>query len=116
MAINVATILTAVKAVGSHPITQGGSLATLITGGLYAASIAGVVIPTWAFTVGPLAGYALYRFLPKRIEDEIDNTANEIVDIAKEVPQTYSAPSDFPNAPNENPTPNNLNKESETKT
>lgn len=33
--------------------------------------------------------------------------ANKLIEM---LPKAYSAPSDFPNAPNDNPTPNNLNK------
>ena len=97
--MNVAALLNGARAVASHPITKGGSLAALISGGLYAAQFAGVAIPSIAFSAGPLAGYILYKLLPKKIEDEIDATAEKFVDIATTIPQTYSQPSDFPNPP-----------------
>ena len=113
MPFNISALLTGAGAVAkstaAHPITKGGSLAALITGGLYAASAAGIVIPEIAFTFGPLAGYLLYKFLPPVAQAEIDGTAAKVVEVFNDIPdiKTYQEyPSD--NMPID--TPNNLNQ------
>ena len=101
MAFNVSALIDGAKAVAGHPITKGGALASLISGGLYAATIAGVAIPAWALTAGPLAGYVVYRLLPKKTEDQIDAVAAEVVAVATEIPTTYADPDkDFPTGKN----------------
>lgn len=109
--MNWAAILDGAKTVAAHPVTKGGSLAVLISGGLYAAQFAGIAVPSIAFSAGPIAGYILYKLLPKKIEDDIDNVAKEVTDVVTEIPQTYAAPTDFPNACPQDTgktTPNNL--------
>ena len=75
--------------VAKSPVAKGGSLATLIGSGLYLATFAGVAIPTWAFSAAPIAGYLLYRVLPKSIDDKIDGAAEQVAEVVNEVPNTY---------------------------
>jgi hypothetical protein len=97
--VNIAALITGASAVSksvvSHPLSKGGGLAALITGGLYVAAAAGVVIPEIAYTVGPVAGFILYKLLPKSIEDQIDQTAQKVVDLDNLIPEvkTYD---DYP--------------------
>lgn len=86
--------MTGAGAVASHPITKGSALSVLITGGLYAASAAGIAIPGLAFTLGPLAGLLLYKFLPPKVQQEIDDTATKVIDTFQEIPKTYD---EYPN-------------------
>jgi hypothetical protein len=90
MAFNVSALMSGAGAVASHPITKGGALSALITGGLYAASAAGLAIPPLAFTLGPIAGLLLYKFLPPKVQQDIDDTATKVVDTFNEVPTTYA--------------------------
>lgn len=84
--MNISTLFTGLKSVAGHPITKGGSVATIITVGLYTASAFGILIPMWAFTAGPALGYVAYRLLPKSVEDQIDQAAAKITEIATELP------------------------------
>lgn len=90
MVLNVTALLAGAKVVAQHPLTKGGLVMSLVSGGLYAASLAGVAIPGWAVTVGPILGYIAYRLAPKGVEDDIDAVAIKITDIANDVPQTYA--------------------------
>lgn len=96
MGVNLSVILkgtTAVsKSVAQHPITKGGALAALVTGGLYIAAAAGIAVPEIAFTIGPVAGAILYKFLPKSVQDEIDAAAQKVADIDQMIPEikTYA--------------------------
>ena len=110
MAFNLTALISGANAVANHNVTKGSALAALITGGLYAAGAAGLVVPPLAFAVAPVAGLLLYKFLPVKAQQEVDAIAQQITDVANEVPNTYSAPTDFPNPPPTNPAPNNLNK------
>ena len=85
--LNWFALLQGAKTVAAHPITKGGSLAALVTGGLYAASFAGIAIPELAFTVGPLAGYVLYRFLPVNTQKEIDDATQAVIDGLGKLPE-----------------------------
>lgn len=86
MPFSVTAVLGGLKSFAAHPITQGGALGALVSGGLEVALLAGVAIPGWAFTAGPLAGYLLYKALPKPWEQKIDDTATYLVNVAGEVP------------------------------
>lgn len=90
MALNVTALLAGAKVVAQHPLTKGGLVMSLVSGGLYAASLAGVAIPGWAVTVGPILGYVAYRLAPKAVEDDIDAVATRITDIANDIPQVYT--------------------------
>lgn len=109
--MNIAALLSGAgavtKSVAAHPITKGGALAALITGGLTIASVAGIAIPPVAFTIGPMAGYLLYRVLPKQYETDIDDLAQKIIDIDSDIPNlpdihTYQ---EYPNEPGQNAQP-----------
>ena len=112
MGLNLAVLMNGAgavaKATTQHPITKGGSLAALITGCLYAAAAAGVAIPEIAFTAGPIAGYLLYKMLPVKTQQVLDDTAQEVVDTITTIPNVYAE------YPNHMPigTPNNLNQKS----
>lgn len=93
--MNISALLTGLKAtagsVASHPITKGGSLAALITGGLAVASVAGVAVPELAFTLGPIAGVVLYKFLPPKVQQELDETTEKVVDLATTIPDVEAS-------------------------
>ena len=91
MAFNISALLTGAGQVAAHPITQGGALASLITGALYVASAAGVVVPPVAFALGPIAGLLLYKFLPPKAKAVVDETAAKVVETFNEIPKTYPA-------------------------
>lgn len=103
MGLNVSTIIAGAGAVAKstakHPITKGGSLAALLTGGLYIAAAAGVAIPEIAYTLGPIAGVLLYKFLPKEYQEALDSTTEKIVDTFDTLPSTYAEYPANPNSP-----------------
>lgn len=109
--MNISAILSGVKAVAGHPIAKGGGLASLISGGLYAAILAGVAIPEWSLFVGPAIGYVVYKFSPPKVQQAIDDATNKVIELATEIPQTYYAPGDFPNAPPTTTATNNIIKD-----
>jgi hypothetical protein len=109
MAINWSSALSAAKSIAGHPITKGGALASLISGGLYIAATVGVPIPGVALLLGPAAGYVLYYLLPKKAQTEIDAVAQEVTDAVSKIPSTYpeypgkdGQPSTSQGAPNTN--------------
>lgn len=86
MAFNLSALMSGAGAVANHPMTKGGALAALVTGGLYAAAAAGVVVPGWAFVAGPLFGTLLYKFLPAKDQAEIDDVTQKVKDTFNEIP------------------------------
>lgn len=96
MAFNASALMSGAASVAGHPITKGGALAALITGGLYAAAAAGVIIPGWAFVAGPIFGTLLYKLLPPKDQAVIDDTAQKVVDTFNTIPSTYA---EYPNDP-----------------
>lgn len=95
MAFNLSVLLKGAQTVASHPATKGGALAALITGGLYVASAAGVLVPGWAFVAGPVLGTLLYKLLPAADEQIIDGVVQKVTDTISEIPdqvqETYPA-------------------------
>lgn len=109
--MNISALLAGARSIASHPASKGGALASLITGGLCAATVAGIVIPPVAMTLGPIAGYILYFLLPKKIEDQIDETLKNITDAVTVIPQTYPEYPDTPKTPiSSGPANGNYNK------
>ena len=102
-------LLQGIRNVDKARVAKSGGIAVAVTAGLTAASLAGVAIPTWAVWVGPAVGTVVYKLLPPKDQQLVDKVVDEVIDVATTIPQTYSAPTDFPNPP-PTPTPNNLNK------
>jgi hypothetical protein len=99
MGLNLSALMTGAGAVAKQPVTKGGALAALVTGGLYMASAAGVVVPGWAFVAGPIFGTMLYKFLPAKDQAEIDDVAAKVTDTFETIPTTY------PEYPGDKPLP-----------
>lgn len=94
MSLNLTALVSGAGAVASHPITKGSALAALVTGGLYAAVAAGVVVPGWAFIAGPVFGTILYKFLPTKDQAEIDSIADDVTKTFDTIPTIYP---EYPN-------------------
>lgn len=86
MAINFSAIAEGAKSIAAHRGGKGTALATLVTGGLIVATAAGVTVPAFWFTLGPIAGLILYKVLPKNIADRIDGVEDGIIDAVSKVP------------------------------
>jgi hypothetical protein len=74
-------------------------------------SLGGMVL-TQAMDVNIAAtilSYAVVHFCPDSIGQNIVALAKFAAKIPAMIPKTYSAPTDFPNAPLQNPSPSNIN-------
>lgn len=81
----------------------------------WAASLAlahyGIVIPPEALTPAIVGLMTLVgHVVPDTFEQKVKQLNSAVILVNEIIPQTYSAPTDFPNSPPV-PTPNNLNKD-----
>lgn len=104
-----AQLLANIRSTDKAKVAKAGGVAVVISLGIQAAVAAGVVIPIWGQFAGIAAGVLAHALLPAKEQEIIDADLDKVIDIATEIPQTYSAPTDFPNPPPQL-TPNNLNK------
>lgn len=106
--MNWSALLSIARTVTAHPAAKGSALGTVVLTGLYAATLAGIAIPAWAFTAGPIAGYIVYKFLPTKAEQAIDDAEGKLADIVTTIPSTYQEfPGDDKKLP---PAVTNINK------
>ena len=82
-------------------LTQAGYLGV-------AASALGLPVATAAVVATGIIGLVA-KVVVSHIA-ELGEADRLIKAVEASIPKTYSAPNDFPNAPNETPTPNNLNR------
>jgi hypothetical protein len=83
-------LLQSVRSLDKARVAKSGGVSAIITVGLTMATVAGAPIPGWAPFVGSLVGIAVYKMLPKKEEQEVDDIVDKAIDIATTIPQTYA--------------------------
>ena len=89
-------ILASVRSMDKARVAKSGGVAVVISAGLSAAAVAGLPIPVWGQAAGLVLGVVAYQLLPPSAEAKVDSVVDEAIDVATIIPQTYSAPSDYP--------------------
>lgn len=103
-------ILTNIRSTDKTKVAQAGGVAVIISLGLQAAVAAGIVIPVWGQFAGLAAGLLAHALIPAKEQEVIDADLDKVIDVVTEIPQTYSAPTDFPNPPPQDVNQSNINK------
>lgn len=110
----ISQLLTNIRSTDKAKVAKSGGIAILISLSLQAAVYAGVAIPIWGQFAGVVVGLIAHALLPAKDQIIVDNAVDKVIDVVTNIPQTYSAPTDFPNAPPQETgqtTPNDLSNQ-----